>query len=327
MKGMSLSNRQHRSMRFQNLSRKEYFEGWYYKQVTPDENTVISFIPGLSVRGGKTSPFIQVNLAQRTGETWQQTSDWLNFSLLDAQDEPFFIQLGGNCFRREGIDIAYQGEKLQVKGRLAFRETVALPRSNWAPTIMGPFSCLPGMECIHSVISLSHTIEGSLTVNGSLVDFTRGKGYIEKDWGSSFPRRYVWLQSNHFADEGSLFFSWAEIPVAGMSFKGYIAHLYYRGEHHRFATYTRGKCMIKAGEHKAEIVLTKGGSTLRITAAQSAGSELIAPYRGEMVHTIKEGLYGQLSFCLTQSNPHRVLCDKTELAGVELVLGKGAQQA
>lgn len=323
---MAENHRQYRTMRFQNLPRKRYFEGWYYKQVAPDERTAISLIPGLSVREGKTSPFIQAILAERTGDVWRQTTDWLDYAQIRAQDEPFFIQLGGNCFRREGFAVEYRGERLQVTGELGFRDTVALPGSGWAPTIMGPFSYLPGMECIHSVISLSHTLTGSLTINGRPVDFTLGKGYVEKDWGSSFPKRYVWLQSNHFAREGSLFFSWAEIPVLGARFKGYIAHLFYQGEHHRFATYTRGGCRLKARGHGVEIVLTNGDSKLEITAEQSAGAELIAPHRGEMVHTIKEGLFGQLSFCLTRSGPRQVLRDRTEAAGVELVWAKGEKQ-
>jgi tocopherol cyclase len=323
---MTGNHRQYSSMHFQNLARKEYFEGWYYKQVTPDERTVISFIPGLSVRGGKASPFIQVNLAQKTGDTWHQTTDWLDYTALRAQDEPFFIQLGDNSFRREGVIIAYQGARLQVTGELIFHNIIALPRSGWAPTIMGPFSYLPGMECIHSVISLSHTIAGSLTINDKLVDFTQGKGYIEKDWGSSFPKRYVWLQSNHFAQEGSLFFSWADIPALGMYFRGYIAHLYYQGEHHRFATYTRGRCKLKAGGHMVEIALTNGDSELQIKASQSPGGELIAPHRGAMVHTIKEGLFGQVAFSLKRNNSSQVLRDQTDLAGVELVWAKGEKQ-
>ncbi|MCK7537696.1 MAG: tocopherol cyclase family protein [Marinilabiliales bacterium] len=31
-----------------------------------------------------------------------------------------------------------------------------------------------------------------------MADFSGGRGYIEKDWGHSFPSAYVWMQSNHF---------------------------------------------------------------------------------------------------------------------------------
>jgi len=319
---MSKNNRQYRSMCFQNLHRKEYFEGWYYKQVSPDQKTVICLIPGLSIYKGKSSPFIQINLTEKTEDTWRQTTDWLDCTALSAQDEPFLIELDGNQFRRDSISIAYSGERLNVTGTLGFRDAVTPPASRWAPTMMGPFSYLPGMECIHSVISLSHTLEGSLEINGRLVDFTRGKGYIEKDWGSSFPKRYIWMQSNHFVKEGSLFFSWADIPALGTVFPGYIAHLYYQGKHYRFATYTPGKCNLQAGEHGVEVLLTNRDYELQITATQAVGAELIAPHHGKMVQTIKEGLYGQLSFRLKQRGSSQIQTDRTEMAGIEIVMTK-----
>lgn len=321
------NSRQYGSMRYQNLSRKDYFEGWYFKQVSHDEKTVICFIPGVSVHNGNKNPFIQIILAQRSGDVWQQTTDWLDFLALQAQDEPFSLQLGDNSFRRDRLSIAYRGERVQVKGELGFHNLTALPCSLWAPTIMGPFSYLPGMECIHSVISLTHTLTGSLEINGDPIDFTGGKGYIEKDWGSSFPKRYVWLQSNHFSQVGSLFFSWADIPAFGTTFHGYIAYLFYAGEHHRFATYTRGGCTLKSKGNEVDILLTNGDCRLQITASQSRGTELFTPHRGQMVHTIKEGLFGELSFRLEQQKKHLTLSDQSSLAGVELVWTKGEKQS
>lgn len=152
---------------------------------------------------------------------------------------------------RDGLAIDVQGHTFKLKGELSFEDMVDLPATSYMPTIMGPFSYLPFMECIHSVNSLSHTLKGSLDINGQMVSFSRGKGYIEKDWGSSFPKRYIWLQSNHFREEGSLFFSWADIPIAFTSFEGYIAHLYYRGVHHRYATYTRGSLKLDVDQKQS----------------------------------------------------------------------------
>lgn len=324
---MSRNSCQYNSMRFQNLSRKEYFEGWYFKQVSNDEKTAICFIPGVSVHNGTNSPFIQIILAQRSGDVWLQTTDWLDILTLRAQGEPFSLQLGDNSFRRDGLSIAYRGDRLQVIGELYFHNLSTLSGSLWSPTIMGPFSYLPGMECIHSVISLTHNLSGSLQINGKSIDFTGGKGYIEKDWGSSFPKRYVWLQSNHFSQEGSLFFSWAHIPLFGTTFHGYIAHLYYAGEHHRFATYTRGGCTLTSKGNDVEILLTNGDCKLQIKATQSRNAELLAPHHGQMVHTIKEGLFGELSFHLEQQKKHRALSDQSSLAGVEVVWTKGEKQS
>ena len=65
---------------------------------------------------------------------------------------------------------------------------------------MGPFSFVPFMECYHGIISMDHSIIGELSIKGKKVDFTSGRGYIEKDWGHSFPIGYVWMQSNHFSE-------------------------------------------------------------------------------------------------------------------------------
>ena len=53
---------------------------------------------------------------------------------------------------------------------------------------------LPGMECSHGVISMTHALEGALSINGRTLDFTGGTGYIETDRGRSFPHAYLWAQ-------------------------------------------------------------------------------------------------------------------------------------
>ncbi|MBE0601135.1 MAG: hypothetical protein IH607_05055 [Firmicutes bacterium] len=317
------TSRQYQSMRFQNLRRKNYFEGWYYKQVSADERTVLSLIPGVSVTKGRKSYFMQAILAEKTDGNWRQTADWLDIEAFHAQNEPFALQLNGNRFQRDGISVSFQGKRVQASGTLRFGGWLAPPATRWSPTMMGPFAYLPGMECINTVISLSHRIDGTLELCGRQVDFTGGKGYIEKDWGSSFPKRYVWLQSNHFAGDAALFFSWADIPVLGMRFPGYVAHLFCEGKHYRFATYTQGRCELKTAGRSMEILLTNTAGELRIEAEQAAGADLLAPHKGRMIHTIKEGLNGKISFCLQLRGEERLYCDQTETAGVELVMEKG----
>ncbi len=60
---------------------------------------------------------------------------------------------------------------------------------------------------------MDHSVSGELEFNGEPVDFSGGRGYIEKDWGSYFPEGYIWLQSNHFDEPGiSAKTSVAKIP-------------------------------------------------------------------------------------------------------------------
>ncbi len=53
----------------------------------------------------------------------------------------------------------------------------------------------PAMECYHGVVSMYHLLSGHLEINGDKVDFSGGKGYIEKDWGRSMPSDWIWIQA------------------------------------------------------------------------------------------------------------------------------------
>jgi len=100
---------------------------------------------------------------------------------------------------------------------------------------MGPYTFAPFMECNHGIVSMDHGISGSLVINGEEIDFTGGRGYIEKDWGHSFPSAYIWMQSNHFAANGISFkASVARIPWLTGNFTGFISGLMIDGRLYPF---------------------------------------------------------------------------------------------
>ena len=81
-------------------------------------------------------------------------------------------------------------------------------------------------------------LKGKLTLNGQSIDLNEGKGYIEKDWGTSFPEAWIWIQSNNFTNsETSFSFSLAKIPWLGRFFMGFISFLYLNGRFFLFSTY------------------------------------------------------------------------------------------
>ena len=63
---------------------------------------------------------------------------------------------------------------------------------------MGWYSFVPFMECKHGIVSVNHDLSGILNVNDEVLISDGGKGYIEKDWGTSFPEAWIWMQSNNF---------------------------------------------------------------------------------------------------------------------------------
>jgi len=65
---------------------------------------------------------------------------------------------------------------------------------------MGWYTWVPRMDCYHGLFSFSDSLQGTLTLKGKVMDFFGGRGYIEKDWGQSFPAAWVWLQNNYLLD-------------------------------------------------------------------------------------------------------------------------------
>lgn len=234
---------------------KEFFDGYYYKHQKGD-NT-IAFIPGIS----SDSKFIQVI-----------TND-------KSYHVPFKDNLGGNIFSKEGIKVNINYKDLSIKGNIKY--------SNLTPIkydIMGFFKYFP-MECSHGVISVHHTLDGSLTLNGKEIDFTNGVGYIEKDSGTSFPKSYLWVQCNDFKPKCSIMVSIADIPFYGLNFKGCICIVHYLGKEYRLATYL-GVKIVGYNDHR--LILKQGNYRLDVNIIKREGHSLYAPNVGKMSRTIHE---------------------------------------
>lgn len=314
---------QEKKLTFQNQARKEYFEGWYFKQVSTDESVILSLIPSMMRNNKEEKAMIQVILALKENENWRILTDKLYFpmSSFSHSPTPFRVAIGNNAFSKEGLFLSLNTPSLNISGHLDFGPFTLAPTSIFSPTIMGPFSYFPLMECMHGLGSLHHTLKGTLQINGKDICFDGGIGYLEKDWGQSFPKSYVWLQSNHFEQRPAcLFFSWAHIPLGPFHFSGFICHLWIAEKHFRFATYTGSSCTFDLmTEDKVHLTLKKGPLHLSIEGIVEAKGTLSAPKKGLMDHQIKEGLAGRLSFQLTHEKKKESLSAHSSLAGIEIV--------
>ena len=203
---------------------KSYFEGWYLKCQTKD-GQCLALIPAIHIDGdGCKTASIQVITEN---QSW-----WLHFpgDLFHAEREHFLVQIDGNVFSKHGVELAIHEDGIDLVGKIRFGPFQPLRYS-----IMGPFEFLPKMECAHGVISMKHRLEGELLINDERIDFHGGIGYIESDWGSSFPSSYLWAQDTWA--EGSFMLSIAEIPFGRLSFTGCICAINLDGKEYRIATY------------------------------------------------------------------------------------------
>lgn len=233
---------------------KNYFKGYYFKHQKDD--FTLSVIVGIS----NTERFIQII-----------TNEY-------SEKIPFEK---GNYFSKKGILLNIHSQKTSLSGSLKYKDLSPIRYD-----IMGPFSIFP-MQCKHGIISMKHRIEGSVVLNGNIIDFTDGTGYIEMDEGSSFPSSYMWVQANDIDKNCAITAAVARIPFLGFHFRGVICMIQYKGKEYRMATYY-GARIIKCSED--EMILRQGRYTLRIKVDAKSAFRLAAPEKGEMNRTILEAI-------------------------------------
>lgn len=274
--------------------KKKGFEGWYFKHQRQGET--IAFIPGRAESGA----FVQM---LEDGGSRQ-------FDVPELTVEHGVIHAGNCRFSDRGVDIDLPG----VSGTIAYGPLTPLHSD-----IMGPFRFLP-MECRHGVLSMRHTLTGTLRVDGRERCFDGGLGYVEKDSGTSFPSAYLWLQCNDFARPCSLMLSVARIPFAGTAFTGCICAIVFEGREYRLATY-RG-VRIRTLE-EAHICLIQGALRLEVDLhAGPCGHPLRAPVRGQMTGIIRESHQARLE-CRLWEGEAPVFHLKSSHASFELVWPNG----
>jgi tocopherol cyclase len=276
-----------------------FFEGWYYKMVSADRATRYAIIPGifLSDDPARHHAFIQVF----DGVSGRATYHRYPAEAFEAGKDRFYVRVGESLFTHDRIVLAIDDVDLRVSGELRFASPIAWPTTPFSPGIMGPFGYLPFMECYHGVLGLDHAVEGCLLIDDVPHDFTHGRGYIEKDWGQSFPSGWVWMQSNHFAQPGmSLTASIAEIPFAGTSFIGHIVGLWHQGVLHRFTTYLGAPTeKLDIDEAHVEWTLRNRTHRLQIRAHRAEATPLPGPDKIEMGKRVPETLRSRIELTLT----------------------------
>ena len=297
--------------------RNNYFEGWYFKLVDLEGNHIWSVIPGVSY-SNDTHSFIQVIHAQ-TGTTYYKRFPMESFTY---EKEKFRIDIGPNSFSDSHLVLDIQCDDLEIKGALSFEGIQPFPVRLLSPGIMGWYAFVPFMECYHGVVSMQHTLTGSLQVNGSAISFDGGRGYIEKDWGISMPTDWIWMQSNHFDldQKVSFMLSVARIPWRKGYFPGFLSFMRLDGKVYRFATYNGSKvASLSVTDEEVQIVLRNRKLVLEVVVLRQDGGILKAPRHGAMDRDIKESIISTLKLVLKNRRGEVLYSDTGRYAGLEIV--------
>lgn len=307
---------------FQGKGKKSnYFEGWYFKLVSQDEKKAFAIIPGVSLTkdSEKSHAFIMVMDAR------QKQLFYFKFPLNQfwASSDEFEIRIGPNYFSTQKVCLNLNDGIKKINGQLDFQNIIPWPVKFLSPGVMGWYAFIPGMECYHGVLSFDHKIFGALTLNGMEINFQDGKGYMEKDWGTSMPSSWIWMQTNHFQEDGvSLFGSVAKIPWLKNYFTGYIFGFMHGGHLYRFTTYTGAKIReLNVSDDKIKINIEDKNYSLVIQASREGGVDLPAPSLGEMTAKVNESLNSRIKVELRgiKENSDIIFSGVGRNAGLEFV--------
>ncbi|MBX3044754.1 MAG: hypothetical protein KIT33_06280 [Candidatus Kapabacteria bacterium] len=303
--------------------RDNFFEGWYYKNVSIDGSSILSIIPGIfkSKDKSKEHAFIQFI----DGQTLETHYIKFNVSEFKFDINEFNIRIGNCHFSENRVFIDIEREDFRAFGELNFKGLRKWISTRFSPGVMGWYSFVPFMECNHGIVSLNHRSRGKILINKNIYLFTFGRGYIEKDWGKSFPSSYIWMQSNSFEIENVSFFSSiARIPWFGSHFRGFICGLMVDDHLYKFATYTGAKISnIKVSENHIQYEIKDRSLILKINAKKNEGGKLLAPYNNQMLEgRVHETLLSEIDVELLQVSKkgiREIFKGKGMFAGLEVV--------
>jgi len=267
-----------------------FFEGWYFRLIDKHQLESMVIIPGIFLHPDpvKSTSFLQV-IEGKNPESY-----YLEYpvDLFESSKRKFKISVSGNTFRTDQVVIDLHREKLSINGDLKFQFLNTWPVSLFSPGAMGWYAWVPFMECFHGVLSLDHSIEGVVQINGREIDFTGGKGYIEKDWGQAFPEAWIWKQSNHFSEEGiCLTASIAIIPWIGKAFPGFIIGFLWDNQLLRFATYTGARTtQLEVKDKVVHWIVEDRKHVLEMYSEMGPYTHLRAPTPNGMERQIRESI-------------------------------------
>ena len=293
---------------------KKYFEGWYYKIVSKDQNNAFAIIPGIAMdENGNKQSFIQV----LDGKNHEAIYHKFDADIFIPTPKEHHLSIDNNIFTYDKISL----DLPNLKGHLVFKNQFPWSSSFFSPGIMGPYSFVPFMECYHGILSMNHTISGIINHNGIDISFDGGKGYMEKDWGHSFPKAYIWMQSNHFSKPNiSIKSSIAIIPWLKSSFIGHIAGILIHDQLIEFTTYNGTKVNSCEITKKNVIIEMENKSyKLNINAYREKATTLAAPISGFMNGRIDESMNAKINVKLFNKKTKKyILEDIGYSAGIEV---------
>ena len=202
-----------------NFERNNYFEGWFQKVYSKQHNASFILIYGYATRNSNDQfGFLQVLIPNQTPEIVYFSKNEVSCDI-----EHHIFRLGNNILTTELIQINMQDLRIDL--------TLMNKPSRTFKNSMGYTYYIPNLPCYHSVLNTIQKVKGEIQHKGVNYTLENEVGYLEKNWGTSFPEKYFWIHAVDPNNPGvSLLFSRAEILWLGRTFIKHVGYLCFDGQ-------------------------------------------------------------------------------------------------
>lgn len=298
--------------------KRNFFEGWYFKLVSKDLLHSIAIIPGI-FKGScdkESHSFIQFLY----GDNLDYNYIKYNSNLFNSNPHNLYITIKDSNFSLNGININLDEPSLCACGNIKFNNIFKWPDTLLNPGSMGFYNYLGFMQCFSQVCAMSMDLVGTLTINGESLDFTDGKGYIEKNWGKSFPLSWNWIQCSSFKKiNASLSCSVGHIPFLGSSFRGFLIGVGFNKQFYKFTTMNKSKLTIKQNLSDITLNVCNSNYALEVKTVTSKNMYMLlnGPRNNEMIPLVEETLNGIVYVKLSYESGDIIFEDEGRCAGIE----------
>lgn len=285
--------------------KNNFFEGWYFKIVSKDNKYTFAFIPGVSF-SKDSHCFVQILQGEKN------TYNYFRYPINSFyySNNPFYIRIDKNFFSLDRLFLDISQKNLNIIGSLSFHNIIKWKDSIINPGSMGFYNYLKFMECYSQVCALNGNINGTLTINGELIDFNGGKLYIEKNWGRSFPVEWLWIQSNCFNDSiATITCSLGEIPFPIKNFRGFLIGVTVNDKFYKFTTINRSKLYLNSINNDISLTTTHKNLKLSLKTSSNKDNFMLCygPMNGKMIPYVRETLTATVEMELLDMKNNKII--------------------
>lgn len=295
-----------KTFHYQNKKNKDYFEGWYLRVSDAENDINLAFIFAVTKDRNHPHSFIQVY----DGSSSKASYYTYNTDEFRYDSETSTVYIGPNQLSPQHVHI--DTDQWQLDGTI--HNHVPLQKYQGTRSAMGMLHKAP-LECFQEIVFMD--ADATFTINGKVYE---GKSYMEKTYGTNFPSKWVWLQSNHSSNQSNISFSVGDVPFIGLRLKGFLLVIHHNKKEYRFGTFNFSSIKVQPmSENEITITVKRGRYKAILTGVSIAPVKLVGPRsKGRMDLDVFETIEGTATLLLTKGKK-QILNDHYTNVGLEIM--------